>query len=262
MIDQDTALINAYLGGSLSKKDLLIFNKKMSENEAFKKQVNFEIQMQESLSDSQWSFIEDVENEKVLEYKKIIDQQEIQELKETLRNLFENKKPKTKKNHTIWYGIAAILVVSISLFSLLNKSNGRENLYTYYLEDTDIPSLVVRSENQSSLNKIQQSFEDKKYDESINLINDSLLFKSQSSGNLLIIKGISQLEINKTKEAISTFDSLINSDLVDGQKGYWFKALVYLKLDDFENCKDLLLQITEKKLYNYSKAKELLKELE
>jgi len=49
---------------------------------------------------------------------------------------------------------------------------------------------------------------------------------------------------------------------LDRSKGLWFKALVYLKMDDKKSAKHTLKKITENlSNFNYTKAEKLLAEL-
>ena len=260
MNNQDILLINQFIEGVLSEEQLVLYNERIELDEAFREHAKFEIQMHHSLDEANWSFVEDINNEEVLEYKKLLSATKTIELKEILRNIVKENTSKPRKKFKIWYGVAAILLVCISVFSLLNNKD-QEDLYAKYLDKSEIPSLAVRSVNQNSLLTIQQLFDEGKYNETLSLISDSTLATSPSKGTLLIIKGISLLETNQNKEALFNFDKLIDSDLLDGPKGYWYKALYYLKIDEPDKCKSVLKQITENNLYNSEKAKELLNEL-
>lgn len=78
----------------------------------------------------------------------------------------------------------------------------------------------------------------------------------------MIYKGLSEIELSKYLEAEKTFDSLINSDLIDAEKGYWFKSLLYLKNNKILKCKTLLNKIITESLFNKEKAELLLVDLE
>ena len=69
------------------------------------------------------------------------------------------------------------------------------------------------------------------------------------------------MKIAKTANAIETFNQLIESKLLDASKGYWYKALAYVKAGDKEQAKALLEKITSDSLYNHQKAEELLDKL-
>ena len=57
-------------------------------------------------------------------------------------------------------------------------------------------------------------------------------------------------------------DSLISSDLIDYQKGYWIKSLSFVKQNKLEEAKVVLNFIIDKAYYNKEKAKELLSKLD
>ena len=104
MNERNIKLINTYFEGSISKENLLAFDKKMIEDEAFKKAVNFEILMRESLDDSNWSFINDVDYDDLKNYKEALNNQKTKELKHTLKTIAkttEQKKIKTSEFGTV-----------------------------------------------------------------------------------------------------------------------------------------------------------------
>jgi len=55
---------------------------------------------------------------------------------------------------------------------------------------------------------------------------------------------------------------LSKSNLMDASKGLWYKALVFLKIDDKIEAEKALNQIVENETnYNFNEAKALLKKL-
>jgi len=69
------------------------------------------------------------------------------------------------------------------------------------------------------------------------------------------------MQLNKFDAAEVTFNSLIASDYLDAQKGYWYKALLYLKKKDTETARALLETIIANQYYNDAKAAELIEKL-
>ena len=56
--------------------------------------------------------------------------------------------------------------------------------------------------------------------------------ESKIDTTVFLYIGMTQLNLNKPEAAISSFDKVINSQILDRSKGLWFKALLYVKEDD------------------------------
>ena len=69
------------------------------------------------------------------------------------------------------------------------------------------------------------------------------------------------MELDQFQEAEKTLDSLINSDLVDAEKGYWLKSLSYIKSKEIEKARNTLSIIIKNSYFNYKKATIVLKEI-
>ena len=69
------------------------------------------------------------------------------------------------------------------------------------------------------------------------------------------------MELNQFQEAEKTLNSLISSNLIDAEKGYWFKSLLYLKSNQIEKVKATLSLIIKNSYFNNKKARELLESL-
>lgn len=135
-------------------------------------------------------------------------------------------------------------------------------MYVLYSEWKDLPSLTSRSD-ENQLAEGQKMFEQKKYQESYNLFKNYIENKDQTLPSLFIYAGLSALELNKYEEAVYYFDSLISSDAVDQSKGYWYKALVYLKQDRKNKAIPMLENILlDEGNYNFDEAKTILKKLQ
>lgn len=251
-------LIEKYLRNQLSKEELTSFNKRFNLDTLFKEKVKLEKQLSQSLNENQWSAID---NSPLLnEYKEVFKSKEISSLKEQLKEenaIYQNS---FKKKFLTYYLVASILVFFISISFLLQKESSQK-LYSTYLNQTELNSFITRGDNKNELIEAQTFFENKDYAKALTIFEKAILNKKNVSSNLYLYIGITQLKLDKTEKALSTFNALIHSDLLDAPKGYWFKALLYLKDEDTKKSKEILNEIVEKKLYNYQKAKKLLLEL-
>lgn len=136
-----------------------------------------------------------------------------------------------------------------------------DELYGNYSEYSNLPSFVSRSNaEENKLYEAETLFKSEQYKDALEIFQTNF-GGSKDEGSVFIYTGLSQLELKQYEQAESTFNKLIESDLLDAQKGYWYKALLYLKQDKVEEAKSILNQIVEKSQYNHPKAKALLSDL-
>ena len=105
----------------------------------------------------------------------------------------------------------------------------------------------------------QTSFEDNNYKRVIELL--SPILDSTKNSNVFLYVAISNTEIGAFSKAEETLNKLISSNLLDNQKGYWFKSLLYVKSNQLEKSKQELQRIIDSSYYKSEEAKELLKKL-
>ena len=255
-------LIDSFLEGALNPNEHELFLKRMSTDTEFEEYVNFEKQLRETLNPNDWSFETNTKHPEVTSFTTLFSDSKTKALETTLKNIATQKSSVNKWKKPLLIGIAALLVISISLFSLLDSNDSPQQLYVTYFDVTELPSLVVRGDSQSdNYNVLQKVFEEKKFEKTLLFIKDSLSDISKNKGTVKLIQAISYVETAQYNKGVDSYNNLINSDLVDAQKGYWYKALLYLKKEDIKNCKKVLAEIIENNFYNSKKAKQLLKEI-
>ncbi len=258
---EDDILIEKFIDKTLSKEELEVFHKRMNADKDFEKKVLLEQQLWEVLSDDDWSFMSK-STETSQAYEEIFKSDEIKELRTTIKDVNASYQ-KSKSNVWIkWvsFASAAAIAFIISL-NVLNTASPNE-LYEVYSTDKNLPSYVSREDgNENELIKAQLLFENKEYEQSLALFLNELKNSDSPDAGLYLYTGIAQTELNDFEEAEKTFNALLKSDLLDAQKGAWFKALLYLKMDEPEKSKGVLEEIIKQKWYNAEKAAKLLKEL-
>lgn len=95
------------------------------------------------------------------------------------------------------------------------------------MAQTNLPSFISREDaNKNNLIKAQQLFENKEYEKVLIIFKRELKISDSPDGALYLYTGIAQLELDAYTEAEKTFNKLISSDLIDAQKGNWYKALL------------------------------------
>lgn len=263
---EDDILIDNYLRGLLDKNALVDFENRLKNDDAFK--ANFELEKRLWLSQNPdgWSFInESSKTHKA--YKQLLESEELDDLKNTLRKADKEFKVKhtvkpTRKKSKYFYFLGAASIAIFVMFQLFFDTNiSNEKLYKNYIDYNNLPSFVSRSNASSNaLVKAQLLFEDGKYDAALTLFSKNV--SSENIGATYIYKGLSEIELGQFNEAESTFNTLINSALLDAEKGYWYKALLFIKIDKIKDAKTILNDIVLNSRYKNKEAKTLLEELE
>lgn len=259
---EDDILIDNYFKGLLSEDEERSFLERLSTDASFNEKFKLEEQMIDALSEDGWDFAK-APSEEVEAYSDLLKKEELQRLKKTLSEVNSefNAKKNISNRRLFYYLAAACIVVFLGLQLFFNQNISNQKLYNDYIALNDLPSFVSRSDESNQLAKAQEFFENKKYKEAL-LIFKSVVSSKDVSGNILIYKGIAETELGQYNDAQETFNSLINSDLFDAPKGYWYKALLYLKQDRVEESKVILSKIVSEELYKNNEAQKLLKQLD
>ena len=258
---EDDILIDNYLKGLLSENEQVSFSNRLESDADFKERFELEKQLFDALNEDTWSFAND-KNSEATDYVKFLKEDDIQNLKKTLAET--SSKFSANKNETsrrlFYYLAAASVVLFIGFQFFFNQNISNQELYNDYVALNDLPSFVSRSDGTHDLAKAQRLFENKEYQDALSIF-QSQFNESDDKANIFIYQGLAQTELEKFDDAEKTFNKLISSDLLDAQKGHWYKALLYLKQDKVVESKIMLERIVTSSYYNHSKAKELLEKL-
>jgi len=263
---EDDILIERFLKGELTLDEKDGFNQRLDTDSEFREKVQLEKQLLEALNEDSWSSIKNLDNRQELEeYQELFKSDNIQELKKTIaeigyKNELENR-INPKRNWYFYSAVAALLVVSLMVYVNVNQTPSLENLYTDYLDSTELPSLVTRDNTNVSINNAEALFTNENYDEAIVAYTDLIEKMPSNKGTLYLYKGVSQMKLNKFADAEKTFDKLMTSESLDATKAYWYKALLYLKMKDRNQASDVLKVIIDNRYFNYKKAVVLLEDL-
>lgn len=276
MSTEDDILIERFLNDELSKKEHKAFLERMENDAEFKERVTLEKQLHESLDENSWSFLEEDDNPEVKEFEALLKSKESQKIKQSIAEaqadyqssskddtgdeIALKKPPSQKKNLWLYAAAAAVLIFFVvNVFMLKPKSN--EELFSKYIQKTDLFALIDRGYvgNDSLLSKAQGYFDNKEYQKAADILTQ--VVDSSKNSNIYIYLAISQIELNEFDKAEKTLNKLILSRLLDAQKAYWFKSLLYLKTDQVEKSKKELQIIIDSSYFKSKDAKKLLKKL-
>ncbi|GAA0731690.1 hypothetical protein GCM10009430_44140 [Aquimarina litoralis] len=259
--------IDGYLRDELSDKEKTLFEQSLQEDPDLLAEFTIHEELFAQMDESSWGVnINSLDKDEVKEVASYFRSEEVIKLKDTIEkvkaNYHRDNETFLVKNKWI---IPILIAASISLFIILysiNFSESPQELYAKYSTWQDLPSLTSRSD-EDLLAKGQELFEEKNYKESFLLFNHYLKNSDTIIPSVYLYAGVSSLELDKYEEAIFYFDQLINSNAVDQSKGYWYKALSFLKQGKKEAAIKTLNNILENKdNYNFKEAKNVLKKLQ
>ncbi|WP_104735650.1 tetratricopeptide repeat protein [Hanstruepera ponticola] len=254
-----------YVFGSMSKQLRSEFKKRIDSDSELAAYIKVNEEMKSQYNDEDWFFI-DRKHSDIDNLESFLKNSKIQELKKTIQTInhkhFENKS-KSKKKNRYYYLLAACLVSLLGYF-VFNTSQSTLDVYTEYSDWSTLPSLTSRGEsNRDLLHSAEVAFLEQDYEKTKKMLEKYSDLNSIIDPNASLYLGISYLETNDFDSAIGTFDKLIQSNSLDSSKGFWYKALVYLKAGDKKGAKNILkLIVKSPSNYNYEKARDILKDID
>lgn len=235
-------LIDKYFSNSLSPKEQLKFNELMKSDEKFKKEFDFQKDLQEVISSNQRK-----------------------DLKKVLQN-FEQEKPAAKlfNIYKEWL-VAASIIIIIGLGFVFVKSNfypSEEKLFAQNYEP--YRNIALPIERGESSNTIEHSafvaYENGNYHKAINL------FNSVTNGNepyIQFYKAMCFMSLNKSKEAIAILKTVTGSENRFNEIAIWYLALAYLNTGETDEAIKQFSSIANNsgKVYKKEDSKKILEHL-
>jgi len=227
-------------------------------NHYFEKLLSAEEQKQfDLLMESDVDFAKEVAFQKSL--KKAITLNERAELKRKLTS-FEPKKAKVK-SFKIWYAAASLFLIAGLGFYFSQNSNTAiyEEFYQSY---PNVVAPTVRGEQKEDIkSEAFYEYDSGNYEKSLALF--SAIYESEKDDYALFYKALSQMELQKTNDAINTFKQFdLNKNNAFTPFVKWYLALAYLKDNQKENAMQLLKSLSENENPQQEMAQKLLTELD
>jgi tetratricopeptide (TPR) repeat protein len=251
-------------------KDTLAINAKkafellLQENQELVDYIAINKEMQAHYTEEDWSF-GDENHQDVGELEGYLKSDEAKALKASIKKVndrFVKERPSNRKNYFSYLAIAATILVFVGYF-VFNNSTSNLELYENYNSWQELPSLINRGDvDDTTLAEAENAFINKNY-EKAHLFFDAYIQNSYTvPATVLLYQGVVFLELNEYNNALTTFNELIESNSLDNSKGYWYKVLVYLKMDDKVNAiKQLEIITSNPENFKFVEAQELLEKL-
>lgn len=266
MNDELQLKVEQYVSGSMSEFEARDFEKLMESNAELKSAVALSKQLNAHLSGT----LDDStvpKNEYTQKLRSFIESEEAQELKETLRSVqMERRVPKlrSKRRRIVFIAAAAVVIFLVSAIGLLFQTEqGTEKLFAQYYSTDDLPSVIRRGTANTLLEQGAVAFQNENYSDALAYFEEYDASTETPDMALYLYKGATLMELSNYYAAIQEFELAIDSESIDATKGFWFKAMAYLKSGDVANAKYVLTDISSHVwYYNHEKSKELLKKLD
>ncbi len=262
--DEINEKLRRYLDGELSPEELTDFETEIAQSEELQEQVALHRQIDGFNDEEDWSLYEG-DTRAIKDNIPLFEDAETREFSDKLKDFRSgsNKttaRPRRKSRWAIAMAVAAGL--ALILYLTLPKGASMEDLYVEHSTWDELPSLTVKGEANAEA-EIEQLFLQENYSEVISKIDALSIYDRSSASTFLLYKGVSQLELDLYEDALRTFKALIESDLIDNHKGYWYSALAHLKKGDKVLAIEALEVVAANENYfRNTEAKELLEDLE
>jgi len=264
-MDEDIKRIEDFLLGVMPDEDSIAFQSRLDSDKAFREKFELEKQLFDTFNEKSWSFTPG-NNPEVHGYQSALKSSEFSKIKETIKEAskrYGSESPKANNNkRLVVYLAAASIALLIAVQFIFNQTPSGKELYHAYIDMEGLPGFVTRADDlgNDAVNA-QQLFENHNYEASIELF-EGILGSQPKDSRVYIYLGVAYVEAENYKRAEQVFDNLTSSNLLDAEKGYWYKSLLYLKMNEKEKALQILTKIKDEKRFNYNKAEELIEELD
>jgi len=251
-----------YLQGKMSSSEAVEFESLLNENQDLKEEFSILSDMHNHFGGDTTS-IEIPENEYTEKLRSALGNEDSAEIKNKLKKA-RLEYEKSKGSRTNYFRIAASIVFVLLFGSAIYffMDSEKSNLYADFYDPSDLPSVISRSNDNSNVSKAIIEFQNKNYMKALELLDISTETTTNSDIPFLLYHGMASLETGNLDKALSKFNAVINSNSIDRSKGYWFKALAYLKVGEDESAQLVLREIVANPNYfNHKKARDLLDQL-
>ncbi len=266
MNDELRLKIETYLGGMMSSEEAAAFESQIEHDPELKAEVELSRQINLHFSESDDPDA-NPDNEYTKKLRTYLLSEEAQEIKETLRNVqLERRVPqlRRKRRRLILVAAAAAVLFAVSAIGLIFQGEeGTEKLFAQYYSTNDLPSVITRDAASTYLETGVLAFQNGDYADALAYFDNYEASTAEPDVALYLYRGVTYMEQEQYFKAIEAFEAVIDSGSLDASKGFWFKAMAYLKAGDENNATHTLEDIANHIWYfKHEEAKELLDKLD
>lgn len=238
--EENLNTIDRYLNGQMNTDERVIFENELKNNPVL--QASFE-EIQELQKGIEHAILKqklnDFHSEIPLEEKPVI-----------------NIQKHSKSNKTVWYSIAAILVVAIGILWVFSSGDANEKLYSkHFIPDPGLPTVMGTSQNYS-FNEAMVDYKLGKYTTAIEKW-EMLITQKPDNDTLNYFIGVAKMADGNSQDAISFLQkTLVNNQSVFKEETNFYLGLALLK----EGNNEAAIEAFKKS--NLPEAQKILEDLE
>lgn len=242
-------LIERYLNRNLRGNELSEFEKMLSNNPGFRKEVNLHREINEALREKDVMKLRN----------KLMSIQATPKQGKNRSKVLRMFTPNRYLSASVAAAASIILIIGgILLFSKTDSVN-KDSLYSNFYDPEEAITIVRSGGNTEdiTLKEAMMAYQDKNYESAIEL------FSKEPQNNLAkFYMGLSYMETGSSEKAIELFNELIkHQENLFVEQAEWYLALSYLKINDYDNAKTLLSKIANSENIYQNDAKKILKNL-
>jgi tetratricopeptide (TPR) repeat protein len=239
-------LIDRYLDGELEGEKLHVFNDMLAEDPEFRKEVQLQKEIRQAVAED-----------------------DVLTLRKKLQRIAASEDNKTKSRIKVTYAIAAavigIVLIAGSWFLLKQFNPSPDELYARYYTPYEnvysVRSAVTQNTMEQSAIRAFRNYDMKNWAEAETNFAGAIN-NNPDNISYLFYSGIVKLELNKTNEALSHFNKVIQQEQgLFTQQAYWYISLACLKSGDIGKAKDYLNRIVQNEMARQEEAESLLDKL-
>lgn len=264
MTEQNSNKIRAYFLDNLSEEEAHAFLKEIENDSALKEQFEIEKQLFNQLG-HQFHEFKIPSNTETEDLKTFLKSEEAKKIKKRIQKAHQEYQQTSKKpRRRIWYVAASIvLLLGLASTQFFNTGVSEEDLFEEFYSTSDLPSLTTRGDADFLSTGIK-AFLNADYQKAISNFESHLQNEVTPNPEIYLYLGASYQELGNKEKTIASYDALINSNALNKNKGYWFKAMTHLKYGDVERAKTQLKKLVESNnsTFKHKEAKEILSALE
>ncbi|HPF10578.1 MAG TPA: hypothetical protein PKW08_04660 [Flavobacteriaceae bacterium] len=255
--------LERYLNGTMTVPERTAFEATLQEQPALQELLELQQQLDTWGDETDWVPFQG-EAQHLREQQAKFEAEDTQAFSEKLKNYRRSITPKKRNSFRTYYWAAAAAMAALLLWwAYPNASLSNQQYYQQFRNWDELPSLVTKDGAQDRLVvAMEAAFRNSEYQKAIDL---SAAIEPASTGNIATLelyKGISYMELGRYEEARMRFQTLTEGESLDFHKGYWYLALLALKMDDTDGCRSYLKTIVQHpNYYHYQEAKQLLEDL-
>ncbi len=157
---------------------------------------------------------------------------------------------------------AAILILTFGIWALLNSKSSTDHLFAAYYKTYTVIDGQTRGNDQfdMEMKEIVRLYKIGQFDEvSIKLV--PFLIEETPPSKVLLMNGISQIELREYEKAIASFNKVINQGGEFILEAKWYLALCYIKMKNIPEAKKILAELSQTPGIYKSMAQELMDKL-